>query len=278
MVEKYKNEVRTGRSNLWKQFMPIILNIKKDYIILIGSGECKVWDEPWCIPPLSKPPALSFTAGWCYRIRRIAGSVRAFVRRLRQSPRPRSTWNKIWLKKIPNRINAFLWKLRHGVVTVDSFLKAKNIPLASKCRCCEQPHEETINHLFAGSEVARRVWRALGLDSNTRARLDLRGIFEEWFDKANQKTRSGIERILLFSLGIWEIWKYRCVATFEEINNIPPIDCSVSPSLRRPANAFYRLAPQGATANMALLGGVVAIILKTPEGASASSFHSGQGF
>uniref|UniRef100_A0A7N0VKN2 Reverse transcriptase zinc-binding domain-containing protein n=1 Tax=Kalanchoe fedtschenkoi TaxID=63787 RepID=A0A7N0VKN2_KALFE len=261
MAEKYKNDVRTGRSNLWKQLMPIISDIKRESIIFIGSGECKIWEEPWCIPPLSKPPVVSFTGLLAelhgsnsvmqdvmhavpeyakHRLREMVlsntpdrwvwtgasdgeVSVRAFVRRLQQSPRPRSTWNKIWLKEIPNRINAFLWKLQHGVVTVDSFLKAKNIPLASKCRCCcEQPQEETINHLFARSEVARRVWRALGLGSSTRTRLDLRGIAKEWFDKANQKTRSGMERILLFSLGIWEIWKYRCATTFGEINSVPP--------------------------------------------------------
>uniref|UniRef100_A0A7N0T9H3 Uncharacterized protein n=1 Tax=Kalanchoe fedtschenkoi TaxID=63787 RepID=A0A7N0T9H3_KALFE len=37
----------------------------------------------------------------------------------------------------------------------------------------------------------------------------------EWFLRQNRRSEAGMMRILSFALGVWEIWKQRCVAMFD---------------------------------------------------------------
>uniref|UniRef100_A0A7N0RD42 Reverse transcriptase zinc-binding domain-containing protein n=1 Tax=Kalanchoe fedtschenkoi TaxID=63787 RepID=A0A7N0RD42_KALFE len=62
---------------------------------------------------------------------------------------------------MPKRISFFLWKLRHGVITVDSFIQACDFPLASKCRCCAVSKVESLDHLFAEGDTSptRLIYR-----------------------------------------------------------------------------------------------------------------------
>lgn len=73
------------------------------------------------------------------------------------------TWAKcIWHRSLPPNISAFLWKALRHAVPIDSRVKSKGIVMASRCHCCKDFKEETLNNLFLQSEVATAVWTCSG--------------------------------------------------------------------------------------------------------------------
>lgn len=72
-------------------------------------------------------------------------------------------WAKvIWHQTLPPNISAFMWKIIRHAVPVDTRIKTKGVVMASRCHCCQAYKEESLNHLFLHSEVARKVWTCFG--------------------------------------------------------------------------------------------------------------------
>lgn len=44
-------------------------------------------------------------------------------------------------------------------LSVDKWIKAVGIPLASKCDCCMHGPYETLKHVLAKGDIAREIWR-----------------------------------------------------------------------------------------------------------------------
>lgn len=78
-------------------------------------------------------------------------------------PGARRAWAK-WILRlwVPPNISAFLWRMLRHTLPVDSRIQTRGILLASRCRCCNNPQQETIRHLFTQSEVAMAVWKYFG--------------------------------------------------------------------------------------------------------------------
>ncbi|MQL77767.1 hypothetical protein Taro_010190 [Colocasia esculenta] len=58
--------------------------------------------------------------------------------------------------------NSFsLLLIGNGITYGNETVKAKGIPLCSKCSCCSSPQEESAIHLFFRSEIACKVWAEL---------------------------------------------------------------------------------------------------------------------
>lgn len=55
-------------------------------------------------------------------------------------------------------ISAFLWRVVKRALLVNDRIRSKGIQLASYCRCCEPPQDESIHHLFLQSASGRQVW------------------------------------------------------------------------------------------------------------------------
>lgn len=71
-----------------------------------------------------------------------------------------SDW--VWNAILPPNISAFLWKLVRHALPVDCQIRSKGIIVASRCRCCVNPSEESINHLFIQTDIAKEVWQRFG--------------------------------------------------------------------------------------------------------------------
>lgn len=82
----------------------------------------------------------------------------------------------IWNKCLMPSISFFLWRLLANRVPVDMKLQWRGVSLASKCRCCNKPNEESRLHLFVNGEAARRVWSH----------------FAKWFPQAPEFAEEGV--------------------------------------------------------------------------------------
>ncbi|KAH6783460.1 hypothetical protein C2S52_008419 [Perilla frutescens var. hirtella] len=76
--------------------------------------------------------------------------------RYRRPERP--LFGSIWHDCIAPTISIILWRLLHGRVPVDVCLQSRYTHLASRCHCCDDPHVESLKHVFLWSESAKSVW------------------------------------------------------------------------------------------------------------------------
>lgn len=92
---------------------------------------------------------------------------------LRQRSGHHQMWKDTWIKHIPFKISFSMWRIWKKKTLVDEIIFRFGQRLDSKCSCCRQPQEETIEHVFNTSPKARAVWtffsKALGFHSNSQS-------------------------------------------------------------------------------------------------------------
>lgn len=69
-----------------------------------------------------------------------------------------NAYKKIWVKGLPFKITFFMWKVWRNKLPLDDFFRRLGYLMASKCWCCVNPMEETVQQLFFTSYAANRVW------------------------------------------------------------------------------------------------------------------------
>uniref|UniRef100_A0A7N0V7S6 Reverse transcriptase zinc-binding domain-containing protein n=1 Tax=Kalanchoe fedtschenkoi TaxID=63787 RepID=A0A7N0V7S6_KALFE len=98
---------------------------------------------------------------------------------------------------------------------VDTLIQSKGFHLASKCRCCTLPSSESADHLFISSDLAISIWSWLRNLFKCRNRLyNLQDLLKFWIDKSSSASQVGVMKLLAFNIGLWEIWRIRCSATY----------------------------------------------------------------
>ncbi|XP_060183099.1 uncharacterized protein LOC132613057 [Lycium barbarum] len=97
-------------------------------------------------------------------------------------------YKQMWIKGVPFKTSFFLWRLWKFKIPVDEVLAIIGINVVSRCCCCRNSQQETIDHLFLNGEVkqAVQIWW------NAHYHYKLKAIF-----KAAP------------SMIIWKIWKWR---------------------------------------------------------------------
>ncbi|KAL9677847.1 hypothetical protein QQ045_015683 [Rhodiola kirilowii] len=120
-----------------------------------------------------------------------------------------NTMANIWRPWLPPKLSVFLWKLRHRAVPLDDRVRQCGIALASMCRCCLRPDEESTAHLFFHSDAANRVWDV----GRTLLDIPKPHTLRMLWDILNQLSCStscvdGL-RIVWVCCSVWEIWSLR---------------------------------------------------------------------
>lgn len=70
------------------------------------------------------------------------------------------TWKKwLWKDWLPKKMYFFVWRAKRIADPVDDVILNLEIPLVSKCECCDQPKVETFHHLLCEGDGAKMVWR-----------------------------------------------------------------------------------------------------------------------
>ncbi|XP_070050523.1 uncharacterized protein [Nicotiana tomentosiformis] len=67
------------------------------------------------------------------------------------------TSSRIWHKQIPFKILFFMLRLLQARISTYDVVKKFGFMVTSRCSCCTKYEEESINHLFTYSDIARHV-------------------------------------------------------------------------------------------------------------------------
>ena len=127
-----------------------------------------------------------------------------------------STNVSIWKSPTPIKVSIFMSNLFRFKLPTDLILYKFGIHGPSKCQCCLQPSEESIQHLFSLGMLAQDVWRAYELP------LGLWDFETDWRKRCTQMWQiNGFKRFskfciqLLPSLICWNLWKARNSSKFQ---------------------------------------------------------------
>jgi len=136
-------------------------------------------------------------------------SVKSAWEYTRRRDEPRTTYRMIWVKGLPFKIAFFMWKVWKAKLPLDDFLKRVGYCMPSKCWCCVQPDEESLQHLFFRSETAKTTWKYF----LSRAGIAVEGLtLHQAITKcwtANVCLRLKPVMQALPSCVVWELWKRR---------------------------------------------------------------------
>ncbi|XP_075080159.1 uncharacterized protein LOC142165521 [Nicotiana tabacum] len=136
-------------------------------------------------------------------------SVKSAWEYTRRRDEPRTAYRMIWVKGLPFKISFFMWKVWKAKLPLDDFLKRIGYCMPSKCWCCIQPDEESLQHLFFKSETAKTTWKYF----LSRAGIDVEGLtMHQAITKcwtANVCLRLKPIMQALPSCIVWELWKRR---------------------------------------------------------------------
>ncbi|XP_070026322.1 uncharacterized protein [Nicotiana sylvestris] len=112
----------------------------------------------------------------------------------------------------------FMLRLLQHKIHTDEAVRRFGIVTVSRCSCCYNHEEETIDHLFSNSQVARSVWSFFCSSCGISfVPLQIRqNLMKWWMTKGNNSVHTVMLQCLP-SLICWEIWKSRCAANFENI-------------------------------------------------------------
>ncbi|XP_033511548.1 uncharacterized protein [Nicotiana tomentosiformis] len=78
---------------------------------------------------------------------------------LRHRAHVNAEYKLLWTKGLPFKISFFLWRLWKGKIPTDDLWRRNDYMVVSKCWCCDQPQEDSYQHLFLLNPTANRVWR-----------------------------------------------------------------------------------------------------------------------
>ncbi|XP_075097807.1 uncharacterized protein LOC142175134 [Nicotiana tabacum] len=159
------------------------------------------------IKPLSPQQVLDMPC-WMLETRGYF-SVKSAWEYTRRRDEPRTAYRMIWVKGQPFKIAFFMWKVWKAKLPLDDFLKRVGYCMPSKCWCCLQPDEESLQHLFFRSETARTTWKYF----LSRAGIAVEGLtLHQAITKcwtANVCLRLKPIMQALPSCVVWELWKRR---------------------------------------------------------------------
>ncbi|XP_026399356.1 uncharacterized protein LOC113295223 [Papaver somniferum] len=128
---------------------------------------------------------------------------------------PNFPWSKLWKVQLPPKILHLIWRILHNCVATRDKLHKVVSNIASTCPLCKQ-YDESCQHMFIDCPVTNRLWFALdhtliGNNSNH----NLYDWFSSLFNANNFWTQAMQVKIRYIGCVLWWIWKYRCVAAFD---------------------------------------------------------------
>lgn len=142
-----------------------------------------------------------YSAGSIYKIMSGAGKIKW-------------RFQRIWKFKIPPTVKLFLFFLLRGKVLTREVMRRRNFQCEEICEMCSCNQIESAMHLFFQCQYAKELWRRLGMPSNG---ID-QSVEDAWLGVSTTDP-------ILSACAIWEIWKSRNAAIFEEKR--VPLDVTV---------------------------------------------------
>uniref|UniRef100_A0A0V0H4V4 Putative ovule protein n=1 Tax=Solanum chacoense TaxID=4108 RepID=A0A0V0H4V4_SOLCH len=82
------------------------------------------------------------------------------------------------------------------------------VTIASRCYCCEEFEEETIQHLFHTTLTAQKLWKQFASRAGIQQHGCLKQMITRWWE-ANTPIKLKFIFQAIPSIILWELWKRR---------------------------------------------------------------------
>lgn len=118
-------------------------------------------------------------------------------------------YESLWLPQVPIIISFFMLRSLQQKVPTDDVLFKFDVMGPSKCWCCCTHKGESIDHMFATSDLARYLWKWLGLEFDIPTlRNSVRNFLAtQWFTKSSNPLVAFLIHIIPLYI-CWHIWKF----------------------------------------------------------------------
>ncbi|XP_075102917.1 uncharacterized protein LOC142177605 [Nicotiana tabacum] len=129
------------------------------------EGSEGYWDKPYWMPT----PSGKFSVSSAWQI-------------LRHGVDPNQEFKLMWIKGFPFKISFFLWRLWRQKIATDDMWRRQGQMVMSRFLCCQQPQEESIEHIFVTSPTASKVWNLfMGAAGIYVQLIQLKQIIRHWW-------------------------------------------------------------------------------------------------
>ncbi|KAF5181681.1 hypothetical protein FRX31_028732 [Thalictrum thalictroides] len=120
-----------------------------------------------------------------------------------------------WRLNLPLKVGFLCWQLVQKVIPSAEFLISRGMAVNNTCSLCKL-HVEKALHIFFKWDFARGVWFGLNL-SSVVSRMEHTDIKEGFCTIINElgKLTNYEEWLSMYGAGLWQVWKARNVARFE---------------------------------------------------------------
>ncbi|XP_027120509.2 uncharacterized protein [Coffea arabica] len=126
--------------------------------------------------------------------------------------------SRVWHSWLPLKISFFMTRLLLGKLPVTAALGRVGVHLASKCLCCLEGAEETLDHVFSEGDIAREVWEFFGrIGGVSRRGIYVRSWLAAWWMSHPRAEEGRFLFGIIPSFICWHIWKGRNRAIFEGV-------------------------------------------------------------
>ncbi|XP_075095490.1 uncharacterized protein LOC142173745 [Nicotiana tabacum] len=156
------------------------------------EGSEGYWDKPYWMPT----PSGKFSVSSAWQI-------------LRHKADPNQEFKLMWFKGWPFKISFFLCRLWRQKIATDDMWRRQEQMVMSRCWCCQQPQEESIEHIFVTSPTASKVWNLfMGVARISVQLIQLKQIIRHWwYAQCCPKLKPLFQAIP--AIITWELWKRR---------------------------------------------------------------------
>lgn len=128
---------------------------------------------------------------------------------------------------VPNKIKHFLWLLNHNILSCNSILSRRGIPIQPDCNKCSNSHEKLITF---SRDACKLFTFGLSYLSSWTVPPNLMGINEDnllnatkyWFQNKPFDSHISLDVLIVYCL--WEIWKCRNKNVHNNTNSIPTLE------------------------------------------------------
>lgn len=128
-------------------------------------------------------------------------------------------WSIIWRIKVPSRIQAFTWLVRHERILGNDERKRRHLTQDNLCPVCHQG-AETTEHIVRSCEHAKRIWNSLSRNGGDRRWETLN--FRDWIDaNLNGKWfgQGECNWPATFMISVWWLWRWRNDTVFNGVTH-----------------------------------------------------------
>lgn len=130
-------------------------------------------------------------------------------------------WDILWANPAPNRHKFFLWLAMHNRVMCNEVRAKRMLTEDASCPLCNHPCE-SLMHTIRDCPRARVIWQALCPGSRVNTFFVINDIPSWICDNLTLlHPHQSDNWLLLFSLTVWWIWKWRNYVVFDRNDDIP---------------------------------------------------------